>query len=456
MAHMALFLALLDQFRYMAGVLVMVFLLCHRALVHQEQYARRIAVSSFLMLSAAFLYVPYSRLVAPVAGIWPIVTAPYWAAMNLLPVAVVRYCYETNLPGALLRTMLTSFTENIITVIVRYLIVLNAAPQLPEEHPALYILMMALLYTFFYWCICRTLVRSTRRDEHELYEKTSAATRIYLTVYLSYIAILGMTKIIFENLILPVGEVETLRGVFRFLRYFLMGDMILLSVVMTNVMWYIYDRMFIQNEKAILVQMAHERQSQYEFSRENIEMINRKSHDLKHQLRALEQMSDAERRDKISETLKAIDFYDAVVKTGNDALDTLLTEKSVYCTNHGIRLSCMVNTRRMEKLDLVDLYTLLGNAIDNAIESADRLSDEGKKTVSLSIRDQGKMLYIQVENFYEGEIKTADGLPVTIKADKENHGYGIKSIRTIARRYGGDIRIETADGIFSLQIILPT
>lgn len=453
---MALFLALLDQFRYMAGVLVMLFLLCHRALVHKERYAKRVTISSFLMLSGAFLYIPYSRLVAPVTDAWPIVSAPYWAVMNLLPVAVVLYCYETNLPGALLRTMLASFTENIITVIIRYLIVLNAAPRLPEEHPALYILMMAALYTFFYWSVSCTLIHATRRDEHELYGKTAVSTRIYLLVYLSYIALLGTMKIVCENIILPINEVENLRGVFHFLRYFLEADMILLSVVMSCVMWYIYDRMFIRNEKAILEQMARERQSQYEFSRENIEMINRKSHDLKHQLRALEQLSDAERRDKLSETLKAIDFYDAVVKTGNDALDTLLTEKSVYCTNHGIRLSCMVNTRRMEKLDLVDLYTLLGNAIDNAIESADRLADEGKKTVSLSIRDQGAMLYIQVENYYEGEIRTADGLPVTIKTDKENHGYGVKSIRTIARRYGGDIRIETTGGIFSLQIILPT
>lgn len=453
---MALFLALLDQFRYMTGVLVMLFLMCHQALVHKERYGGRVAVSSLLMMSAAFLFIPYSHLVAPVAGAWPIVTAPYWAVMNLLPVAVVLFCYETNLPGALLRTMLTSFTENIITVVIRYLIVLNAAPGLPEEQPALYILMMAALYSAFYWAVSRTLIRFTRRDEHELYGKTAVSTCIYLLVYLSYIAILGTTKIVCENLILPIEDVESLHGVFRVLRYFLEADMILLSTVMSCIMWYIYDRMFIQNEKAILVQMARERQSQYEFSRENIEMINRKSHDLKHQLRALEQLSDADRKDKLRETLKAIDFYDAVVKTGNDALDTLLTEKSVYCSNHGIRLSCMVNTQRMEKLDLVDLYTLLGNAIDNAIESADRLADEGKKTVSLSIRDQGAMLYIQVENFYEGEIKTADGLPITIKADRENHGYGVKSIRTIARRYGGDIRIETSGGIFSLQIILPT
>lgn len=453
---MTLFLALLDQFRFTAGFLIMLFLLCHRALVHRENYARRAAVSFLLMLSAAFLYIPFYRCLMPIAEKYPVVTAPYWTVMVFLPVPLVLYCYETNLPGALFRTMLASFTENIITVIIRYIIVLNLAPDLPERHPGAYILMMLVLYTVFYCISSRTLIPATLRDERELYEKDSKATRVYLFAYISYTAILGAMKLVCENIILPIGEVPQLQSVFHFLRFFLEATMILLSVVMTTVIWYVYDRRSIQNENAVLVQLARERQSQYEFSRENIEMINLKSHDLRHQLRALEQLSGDERREKLSQALKAIDFYDAVVKTGNEALDTLLTEKSVYCTNHGIRLSCMVNTQRLERFDLVDLYTLLGNAIDNAIESADRLQDADKKTVSLSIQDRGEMLYIQIENFYEGEIQTADGLPVTVKPDKENHGYGIKSIRSIAQRYGGGIRIETAGGVFSLQIILPT
>ena len=279
---------------------------------------------------------------------------------------------------------------------------------------------------------------------------------VYLISYLAYLAILGTTKMVSENIILPIADDPTLMGVFYFLRYFLTALMLLLSFIMSVMMWYLYDRLSIQNEKQILVQMAKDRQSQYEFSRENIEMINRKSHDLKHTLRALERVSDEERLQRIRETRKAIDFYDAVVKTGNEALDTLLTEKSVYCANSNIRLSCMVNTARLQKIGLVDLYTLLGNALDNAIESADRLSNGEKKVISLSIRDKGELLFFQIENYYEGEVEIRDGFPVTSKEDRENHGYGVKSIRNIARRYGGDILIQTENGIFSLQIILPT
>lgn len=292
-------------------------------------------------------------------------------------------------------------------------------------------------------------------DESEMHENQRTTAWVFLFQYLAYTAILALTKFTCENVITPLASMPDAAGIFRFLQCFLMMDMLLISVVMSTILWYVYDRLSVRNEKQILMQMARDKESQYEFSRENIEMINRKSHDLKHQLRALEQVSDEERRQQLRETRKAIDFYDAVVKTGNDALDTILTEKSVYCANRSIRLSCTVHSEGLSKIGLVDLYTLLGNAIDNAIESVDKLSDEGKKVISLSIQDRAQMLVIQIDNYFDGTLELRDGLPVTSKADKASHGYGVKSIRTIAQRHGGTIRISTEGQIFRLQVAIP-
>ncbi|MBQ8093394.1 MAG: sensor histidine kinase, partial [Clostridia bacterium] len=204
-----------------------------------------------------------------------------------------------------------------------------------------------------------------------------------------------------------------------------------------------------------ITQLVRDRQTQYEFSKENIDKINRKCHDLKHQLKALEYLSDQERMKQIRETQHAIDFYDAVVHTGNEALDVLLTEKSVYCMNRAIRLSCTVTSSRLQVIELVDLYTLLGNAIDNAIESVDRLDENEKKVISLNVSDLGQMLHIQIENYYAGTLELADGLPVTTKEDRDNHGYGVKSIRSIISKYGGDMQISLEGQVFSLQILIP-
>lgn len=125
----------------------------------------------------------------------------------------------------------------------------------------------------------------------------------YIIKPIGYSVILGTTKMVCENVVRPVGTVPALLPVFHFLRYFLEAIMLLLSVLMGTMLWYFYDRLSIRNEKDILARLVKERRSQYEFSRENIEMINRKSHDLKHQLRVLEQISDEERREKLRDAL---------------------------------------------------------------------------------------------------------------------------------------------------------
>ncbi|MBR0408124.1 MAG: sensor histidine kinase [Clostridia bacterium] len=279
---------------------------------------------------------------------------------------------------------------------------------------------------------------------------------MYLFLYAAYILIMSATKHLMENVIQPIALHESLLAIYRYLQLFLSAVLILLSVVMTAVMWYIHQRMALKTENEIISRLAKERQAQYEFSKENIDMINQKSHDLKHQLQALAQVSDEERKRQIQETSRAIDFYDAIVKTGNEALDTLLTEKSVYCKNRGIRLSCMVNTENLKKIALVDLYTLLGNALDNAIESVERVENPEQKIISLSILDKGNILYIQLENYFDGSIQMQDGLPQTRKPDKANHGYGLKSIRSIVRKYSGQMDIHADGNIFYLEAVIPT
>ena len=453
---MELFLALLDQLRYITGACLILFLLCHRALPHRTRYEARLIGAYFVCVLAAVLYIPINAFTQAQFPGHPTAIAPYWLCMSLMLVGFVLFCYETNLAGALFRTMMGAFVENFTTLLIRYLIVMILWPELPGAHPLLYMLIMLLIYAACYTGAFFVLGRKLATDESDMHENQRATAFVYLFQYLAYNAILAATKYACENVISPLASMEGAADIYRFLQAFLVADMLLISVIMSTILWYSYDRLSERNEKQILMQMARDKESQYEFSRENIEMINRKSHDLKHQIRALERVSDEERRQLLRETRKAIDFYDAVVKTGNDALDTILTEKSVYCANRNIRLSCTVNSEGLSKIGLVDLYTLLGNAIDNAIESVDKLPDEEKKVISLSIQDRAQMLVIQIENYFDGVLELRGGLPVTSKADKASHGYGLKSIRTIAQRHGGTIRISTEGQIFRLQVAIPT
>lgn len=452
---MELFLSVLDQGRYIVGNLLAILLLCHGILPARPHYRRRLALGSTLALLLALLFVPLSRAFGTAFARYPVLTAPYWLFMTGVLLWFILFCYETNPAGALFRFLMASCVESFVTVLLRYLFVLCLFPRFPAQHPLAYIGLMLLVYALLYGLAFRVLRPRIRTDESGLYPRPGKAAVMYLVVLLSYLGIVDAAKVLCENVILPLESLEGMDTIFAYLRYFCVSIMLLMSFVISAILTFFYNNITLENEKQIIAQLARDRQSQYEFSKENIEMINRKCHDLKHQLKALEHLSDAERAAQLREARRAIDFYDAVVRTGNEALDTLLTEKSVYCANRAIRLSCTVSSSRLDRIDLVDLYTLLGNAIDNAIESADKLSDPEKKVISLHVRDQGQMLHFQIDNYYEGSLELADGLPVTTKEDKRNHGYGVKSIRAIVTKYDGQLLIGTDGQVFSLQILIP-
>lgn len=102
-----------------------------------------------------------------------------------------------------------------------------------------------------------------------------------------------------------------------------------------------------------------------------------------------------------------------------------------------------------------DVYSLFGNAIDNAIEAVSKVDKREKRTVSLMVRESRGMVYIGLENGYTGTIEFEDGLPVTTKQDKRFHGFGTKSIRNVVEKYGGTMVINASDNIFRLNILLP-
>ena len=194
----------------------------------------------------------------------------------------------------------------------------------------------------------------------------------------------------------------------------------------------------IRAEQRLRLQM----QEQYDLSRENIDLVNRKCHDLKHQIAALRFVHDPKERDAgLEEIEQAVLIYDSVAKTGNEVLDTVLTEKSLICEQSSISWTCMADGEILSFITPVDLYTLFGNALDNAIEASARIPDPECRHVAVTVRKHHGAAFIQVENYCVKPPQFRDGLPLTTKSDVQNHGFGVGSIREIAQRYGGTMDI---------------
>lgn len=199
-----------------------------------------------------------------------------------------------------------------------------------------------------------------------------------------------------------------------------------------------------------------QKRDQYEVTRETIDIINRKCHDLKHQIRALKDATDQEEKESFfSEIEDAIMIYDTAFQTGNSALDTVLMEKGLFCKNHNIQWTCMADGAKLDFIKLADIYAMFGNALDNAITEVMNLEDPEKRVLSMNILTQNSLLIIQIQNYYEKDLHFEGGLPLTTKKNKWYHGYGMKSIQYTAEKYGGTITVKADNNIFTLQILIP-
>lgn len=211
----------------------------------------------------------------------------------------------------------------------------------------------------------------------------------------------------------------------------------------------------LEREKELILQILQGEQDKHRLSTQTIEMINRKTHDLKYQIASLKNMSKAEQMTSISELESAVNFYDNTLKTNNETLDVLLYERSFSWEEYGINFTCIADGEKLNFMKPEDIYSLFGNALDNAIESVQSIKDTNKRIISLNVTMKGNILVITVSNYYNQDLLFDDGLPVTTKPDKEYHGFGIKSIRYIAEKYGGTISIQPQNGIFKLIVMLP-
>ena len=226
------------------------------------------------------------------------------------------------------------------------------------------------------------------------------------------------------------------------------------------------------NDLAVIQQINLLKEQQYEMSRENIELVNTKFHDVRKNLAALRKTAQELQRvqatlpddspalsiptEALEEMEHSIRVYDSIFRTGNDALDTLLTEKSLYCTQHDITLTAMADGKQLGFMDRSDVYALFGNILDNAIEAVTLLPDAADRQITFDVRANGRMLRVSEENYYAGDApRMVDGLPQTSKADRRFHGFGMRSIARQVAKYHGQIDIDTTDQIFSLNILIP-
>lgn len=161
------------------------------------------------------------------------------------------------------------------------------------------------------------------------------------------------------------------------------------------------------------------------------------------------------RNEIIDEIGKGIRIYNSRIKTGDDVLDVILMQKNMICENNGIKLGCIIEGAALDFMEANDRIALFGNALDNAVEYLKNNAEPAHRLISVMVSVKGQMVYVHFENYCNTELTFAGGIPVTTKEDTNYHGFGLKSIRYIVRKYEGECNIYQERETFNIDMIFP-
>lgn len=198
---------------------------------------------------------------------------------------------------------------------------------------------------------------------------------------------------------------------------------------------------------ATMESAIEEQERQFELSTQNIEAINRRVHDMRHHVFSIlaDGNGEAPDRDHLRQIAREISVYDASVKTGNAALDVVLTEKGLLCGQEGIALTCVADGPALNFMAPSDLYTLFASSIDGAIQEARASNSDDQRAISINVREAMGMASISIEHYLMDEHGPG----------KEANEQRFRTVESIVERYDGTLTLNLEDGIFHMNLLIP-
>ena len=198
----------------------------------------------------------------------------------------------------------------------------------------------------------------------------------------------------------------------------------------------------------MLEKMMEDSQKEYALIKENVDLINLKCHDLRHQLRAANLSGNMDEQ-FVNETLKSIDIYDCQTKTGNETLDVILMDRKLHCVANKIQFTAVTDGSLISFMDNEDIISLFSNILENATNYENRIKNEEERFISLTVKKKHDFILIIEENSLSKDL-----IP-EVKKDKNYHGFGLLSIESIANKYDGNVSIVNNNSTYKISIIIP-
>ena len=157
-------------------------------------------------------------------------------------------------------------------------------------------------------------------------------------------------------------------------------------------------------------------------------------------------------RDYLNQIEHELDKVDTFVKSGNMMADAILNSKITMALKQKIDLNCDAFLPEELFITDTDLCTLLGNILDNALESCEKLPEE-KRFIRIYLAMVKEQFYLSVQNASPEEIGFEQQHYITTK--RGNHGLGMRRVAAVVERWGGFLNLSQEPGIFGTEVTIP-
>ena len=192
------------------------------------------------------------------------------------------------------------------------------------------------------------------------------------------------------------------------------------------------------------------------------ESLRSMKHDMKHHLSIVKSLAELNETEKLQEYINSyyqeLEKSNILLSTGNTAIDCLVSSKLSYAKQLDIPVQYSIVIPSAYPMDDVSLSSVIGNLLDNAIESSIRSMESIENFtpwINFYIKPFQDMVILHIENNYDGLLKKNAKQNILSTKKEPNHGIGLNRVSELVSQSNGMMTISTEHQVFSVHIILP-
>lgn len=364
----------------------------------------------------------------------PVVTL----AVNIVSLMAVTYIYQATFRKRMFYVMV-QLGLSICTEAIAVLVSVNVMPELTSQNMEDYTMIQYFIANISCFPIVLGTEKIKRTGQGEEIPGMYWVLLLLLPVFSIYIAAVLCMLPEKYNLIAGVSFV--------------------LLLLMNLIVFYLYDVLSQFMAEKIKENKIEEQNRNYEQQLYHYEELFENTWALRHDLKnhfgviylLAEQNQDKEVINYVQRFLDMSDNGGYRISTGNVSLDALISYKYEEAKRQGICINTEVAIAKNTRWNDVDLCTITGNLLDNAIRAA---KDIENASIEFVMRQHENKMVIKVKNPYRGVLKRREDVFETTKQNKNRHGIGLEHIKKIVEQYHGVIDFDTQNGEFVVRLIL--